>query len=91
MTLWRYIKELLREMWFVPMFWPLMLLYEFSGWCGYNDVHWSVLVLSMVPLLPLVLVFTLLLLPVNVLVFAGILLWAPFALIIHLTKKVLAK
>lgn len=87
MTLWRDIKELLREFWFAPMMWPIMVAYEISSWMGWNEVHWSIAVLVIALMTTLVFVLTPVMIPVNLVVFAGILLWAPFALIIHLTKK----
>lgn len=91
MTLWRDIKELLKEFWFAPLLWPIMISFEISAWMGWNEVHWSIAVLVIAVMAVLTCILTPVMLLVNILVFAGIILWAPFALIIHLTKKAFTK
>lgn len=83
--MWSAIKDVLKESWYAPLFWPLFILFAVAE--EGPDIHWSVFVLAM----PFVLLFVVfgfaIMLPVQMLVFAVLLIAAPFALIYNLFTK----
>lgn len=86
-ALWRFIKDSIGDEWFAPMFWPLNLFMD-SGRFTYNW-PWSLDVLYFSIFAPLTMVLTLLMIPVQLLMFIGIVLTAVVVAPYHLYKALM--
>lgn len=83
--MWRDIKGIISEMWFAPMFWPLLITFAIGEWTA--EYHWSVFVMLLPFVLAFIMIGILVMLPVQAVVIVAVLVAAPFAFLYHIFTK----
>lgn len=81
-TLKEEVKDVVKEFWYAPMYLPLFLTFEITG----RIEKWYNFVMSMFIAIPIMLILTALMFPVQIIVFVFIAIAAPIAAAINLVR-----
>lgn len=81
-TLKEEVKDVVKEFWYAPMYLPLFLTFEITG----RIEKWYNFVMSMFIAIPIMLILTALMFPVQIIVFVFIAIAAPIVAAINLVR-----